>query len=229
MLYAFGVGEIPISVSVVGPEGETAHTVRAVGPVSAALAGHMPGEMVGIRGPFGAGWPLDDAAGRDLVLVAGGIGLAPLRPVLQQVLDDRDRFGHVALLVGARSPEMLLFDAELHAARDQGIQVEVTVDHARTSWNGEVGVVTSLVSRAAVDPSTAHAMVCGPEFMIRLTAAALTERGLVPDRVSVSLERNMQCAVGTCGHCQLGAAFVCRDGPVFAWPQAAPLLAVRER
>jgi NAD(P)H-flavin reductase len=229
MLWAFGTGEIPISVSALAPDGAVAHTVRAVGAASAALAGVQPGDAVGLRGPFGTGWGVDAAAGGDLVLVAGGIGLAPLRPVLHRVVDDRARFGSVAVLVGARTPATVLFAAELDRVRSAGIQVEVTVDHARRGWAGDVGVVTELVARAEVDPARTTAMVCGPEVMMRRTVAQLLARGVDPTRIEVSLERNMQCALGTCGHCQLGPAFVCRDGPVLPWTRVEPLLRVRER
>lgn len=229
MLWVFGVGEVPISVSALTDDGAVAHTVRAVGAVTSALVRAVPGDVVGVRGPFGVGWDVDGAIGRDLVLVAGGIGLAPLRPVLERVVAERRAFGRVAILVGARTPGALLFGAQLDAARDHDVQVEVIVDQAASGWTGDVGVVTGLVARAELDPAQARAMVCGPELMMRLTVTELLDRGIAPGDVAVSLERNMQCAVGTCGHCQLGPAFVCRDGPVLAWPHVAPLLGVRER
>ncbi len=229
MLWAFGVGEVPISVSALGASGEVAHTVRSIGPVSAALAGTEPGDLVGVRGPFGVGWDVEAALGHDLVIVAGGIGLAPLRPVLRRVVADREAFGNVALLVGARSPESLLYPEELAAARDHDVQVEITVDHAPSGWTGDVGIVTVLVARAEVDPSVARAMVCGPELMMRRTVSALLERGIAADAIEVSIERNMQCAIGTCGHCQIGPVFACRNGPVLPWLRVEPLLEVRER
>lgn len=229
MLWVFGVGEVPVSVSGADPTGAVAHTVRAVGPVTAGLVAVRPGEVIGVRGPFGSAWDLEGAKGHDVVVVAGGIGLAPLRPVVQELLAARSEYGHVAVLVGARAPDTLLFGAELDAWRGAGLQVEVIVDHATPGWRGDVGVVTRLVGRAAVDPAHAAAMICGPELMMRLTVVELLDRGFAPERVTVSLERNMQCAIGLCGHCQLGPAFVCKDGPVLPWPRVAPLLGVRER
>lgn len=229
MLGAFGTGEVPISVSALGADGAVSHTVRAVGAATAALAAVAPGDAVGVRGPFGSPWGIEAARGGDLVLVAGGIGLAPLRPVLHRVVADRATFGRVALLVGARTPDAVLFPDELARTRGVDVQVEVTVDHARRGWTGDVGLVTDLVARAEVDPARTTAMVCGPEVMMRRTVAALLARDVDPDRIEVSLERNMQCALGTCGHCQLGPTFICRDGPVFAWPRVESLLRVRER
>ena len=229
MLWCFSVGEVPISVSEIGSNGRVAHTVRGVGPVTRALTRSAPGDVIGVRGPFGVGWDVAAAMGRDLLLVGGGIGLAPLRPVLHRVLQARARFGRVAVLVGARSPDALLFAAELDAARAHDVQVEVVVDQAPRGWTGDVGLVTMLIPRARVDPGATAAMLCGPEVMMRRVGLELLDRGFAPDRLALSLERDMQCAVGSCGHCQLGPLFVCRDGPVFMWPRVNPLLAVRER
>ncbi len=230
MLYAFGVGEIPISIS--GDptrEGPLVQTVRAVGAVSRALCAARPGDVLGVRGPFGTGWDLERAAGQDVVIIAGGIGLAPLRPVVCQLLAERDRYGTVSVLVGARSPATLLYPRELHAWRSRfDLRVEVTVDHAERGWRGHVGVVTELLPSLPLDPARTAALVCGPEVMMRLTAAALTDQHVPPTAIRVSLERNMKCAVGHCGHCQLGPVLVCRDGAVFDYQQVAPLLAIRE-
>lgn len=230
MLYAFGVGEAPISHS-----GDPAlagerlvHTIRAVGPVTRALCAARPGEVVGLRGPFGSAWPLAQARGGDLVIVAGGIGLAPLRPLVLAALAARAEFGRVALLVGARTPRDLLYPQELEAWRARGLEVLVTVDAAAGDWSGRVGVVTRLIPEAGFDPARALAVVCGPEVMMRFTAQGLLGRGVAPERVFLSMERNMKCAVALCGHCQLGPGFVCREGPVYAYPRLAPLLAVRE-
>jgi NAD(P)H-flavin reductase len=228
MLYAFGVGEVPISISG-DPRSPSPllHTVRAVGAVTRALCQARRGDLVGVRGPFGTGWELERAAGGDVMIVAGGIGLAPLRPVIYQLLAERDRYGAVSLLVGARSPATLLYQRELRAWRSRfDLQVEVTVDHAERGWRGNVGVVTELLGALPLDPATT-ALVCGPEVMMRLTAAALTDRGVPPAAIRVSLERNMKCAVGHCGHCQLGPVLVCRDGAVFDYQRVAPLLATR--
>lgn len=231
MLWAFGVGEVPISISgTAGADGPIAHTIRAIGPVTRALCAAAPGSEIGLRGPFGTDWGLDGADGQDVLLVAGGIGLAPLRSALQSVLAERERFGRVVLLVGARSPEAILFPRELEQWRGRfDTRVEVTVDYAGAGWRGDVGVVTQLVRRATVDPEQTVALVCGPEVMMRFTAKALLDRGIATDRIRVSLERNMQCAIGLCGHCQLGPDFVCRDGPVLPWARVGPMLGVRER
>jgi anaerobic sulfite reductase subunit B len=230
MLYAFGVGEVPISTSAApGPGGELTHTIRAVGPVTNALCAAEPGAVVGVRGPFGTTWPLDEAAGGDLVVVAGGIGLAPLRPAVHHALANRDAYGAVCLLVGARTPSDLLFAAELDewSARSD-LEVGVTVDSAAGGWNGRVGLVTRLIPGAGFEPAAATALVVGPELMIRFTVAALVERGVPKERIHVSLERNMQCGVGHCGHCQLGPLLVCRDGPVVRYDAVESLLEVRE-
>jgi NAD(P)H-flavin reductase len=228
MLWAFGVGEVPISVSARSPH--LAHTIRAVGATTTALCSLQPGDMLGLRGPFGTGWDLDDAAGGDLVVIGGGIGLAPVRSVVRAASDERDRFGHVAVLVGARSPESLLYREELEQWRRRGdIEVLVIVDSAPSGWTGDVGVVTGLIGRAGFDPARTTALVCGPEIMVRFSALALIGKGVAAERVKVSLERNMACAVAHCGRCQLGPVFVCREGPVFDWATARSLLEVRER
>jgi NAD(P)H-flavin reductase len=229
MLYAFGAGEIPISIS--GDPAAPArlvHTVRAVGAASAAICRTEPGRMLGVRGPFGSHWPVEDAFGGDVMIVAGGIGLAPLRPVIYEVLSARERFAGATLLYGGRQPEQLLYTGELEQWRERGLDVEVTVDIAAAEWAGRVGVVPTLIERARFDPSTAVAFVCGPEAMIRFSAEALIERGVPPDRVHISMERNMKCAVGHCGHCQLGPEFVCRDGPVFTFERMRAAFEVRE-
>ena len=230
MLYAFGAGEVPISVS--GDPGETGrlvHTVRAVGAATRAICTAGEGDSLGVRGPFGRGWPMADAEGGDLLLVAGGLGLAPLRPALYAALADRRRFRRVVLLYGGRDPASLLFASEVEdwAGRD-GLECKVTVDMAEQGWRGRVGVVPSLIAQAGLDPARTVAFACGPEVMMRFTVAALRDRGLDAERIWVSLERNMRCAVGHCGHCQLAGSFVCRDGPVFGWPAIEPYLAVRE-
>lgn len=230
MLYAFGVGEVPISLS--GDPAEQdhlVHTIRAVGPVSSALAALKPNEVVGVRGPFGSTWPVDDAAGSDVLVIAGGLGLAPLRPALYQIMRQRERYGRVGLIYGARHPHDLLFLGELDAWRRMPeLQVRVTVDHASRDWIGDVGVVTKVLEKIRHDPFDTVALLCGPEIMMRLTALALQDIGVAPDRIFVSLERNMQCAVGSCGHCQFGPYFICRDGPVFRFDRVMDAMTVRE-
>jgi len=230
MLYAFGVGEAAISIS-----GDPArhdrlvHTIRAVGKVSAALTRLGSGDMLGVRGPFGSGWPVEEAEGSDVVVIAGGLGLAPLRPALCRLLAERRRYGRIVLLCGARGPEDILFRAEIeHWRRQLDLEVEVTVDHAGREWRGHVGVVTRLIARAAFDPHHTVALVCGPEVMMRFAAIELRNRGVPADAIFVSMERNMKCAIGHCGHCQFGGDFVCKDGPVASWARLGRRIAMRE-
>ena len=219
MLYAFGVGEAAISISGDPAAPKTlVHTVRAVGKVSQALTRLRAGDWVGLRGPFGQGWPVDAAAGSDVILIAGGLGLAPLRPALYRLLAQRARYGRILLLCGARSPSDILFRAELEQWRRRfDLEIEVTVDHASRDWNGHVGVVTTLIARADFDRRHAVAFVCGPEIMMRYAAAELAKAGVAPAAIHLSMERNMKCAVGLCGHCQFGADFICKDGPVLPY------------
>ena len=232
MLYVFGVGEVPISVS--GDPAQpvpVAHTVRSVGPVTRALVAMRPGEVVGLRGPFGTPWPVEVARGRDVVVVAGGIGLAPLRPLIHTLLRRRRDFGRVVVLYGARTPRELLYRRELRRWRGRlDVEVLVTVDWGDTSWRGHVGVVTALFVQAELffDPANTVAYVCGPEVMMRFAARELLDRGVAAGRIYVSLERNMKCGQGHCGHCQYGPLFVCKDGPVFAFDRVADLMALRE-
>jgi NAD(P)H-flavin reductase len=230
MLYAWGAGDVPISVSGgTGVDGRLVHTVRAVGAVTERIVATPEGGGLGVRGPYGTAWPVGAAEGRDVVLVAGGIGLAPLRPVIHHVLAARERYGRLVVLYGGRSPAELLYRDELAAwgARDD-LWLGVTVDTAQAGWAGRVGVVTTLVAAAPFDPARAIAMLCGPEVMMRFAAPALRERGLPGAAIHLSLERSMKCGVGHCGHCQLGPLFVCKDGPVLSLPEVEGLMAVRE-
>ena len=227
-VYAFGVGEVPISFSG-DPRGPLVHTVRAVGAVTRAICSSRQGSVLGVRGPFGNEWPIAEAVGGDVVVLAGGIGLPPLRPALYEVLRRRREFGEVALLYGARTPADLVFRREVERwAAGHDLQVDVTVDTAGVDWPGKVGVVPKLVAGARFDPASTTAFVVGPEIMMRYSAQALLERGVPAERIYVSMERNMQCGVGHCGHCQLGPTLICRDGPVYRYDVIEPLLGVRE-
>ena len=228
MLYLPGVGESAISISAnPASRGPVAHTVRLAGNVTRTLGELEVGETLGLRGPFGSTWPLDAAAGRDVVLVAGGIGLAPLRPAIYELLARRGEVRSLTLLVGARSPDLLLFAGELEDWRHRGIHVEVTVDRVAEGWTGQVGVVTLLLARLPLPhPAETLLLTCGPEVMMRYTVQAALRRGIPEGNLWVSTERNMQCAIGLCGHCQLGPVFICREGPEFAWPRIAPWLFV---
>lgn len=217
MVYAFGLGEIPLSIS--GDPGRAEvlrHTVRDVGPVSRAIAAAQPGDVLGVRGPYGRGWPMEDLPpGHDLLLVAGGLGLAPLRPVIMDVAADRAAPRRLVVLVGARTPADVPFAGELADLAAAGtLHLRLTVDVAAPEWAGPVGPVTTLLPRCGLEPARTTAMVCGPEIMMRLTARDLVDAGVAPERVHLSMERTMACAVGFCGRCQYGPDFVCRDGPV---------------
>jgi NAD(P)H-flavin reductase len=228
MLYVFGMGEIPISISGnPAHQGVLTHTVRAVGTVSRAICDAKPGYPIGVRGPFGTGWPMDRCEGQDIVLVAGGVGLAPLRPAIYAIVTNRRRYGRVWLLVGARTPDILLFMREMDRWRQQSVDVRVTVDAATPGWQGAVGPVTTLIPRIEFAPSNTTAFVVGPEIMMRFVVQALLERGISRDRLFLSMERNMKCAIGFCGHCQLGPTFICKDGPVFDYSRLEPWISIR--
>ncbi len=224
MLYLPGVGEIAISLSGAGGLGGTwDHTIRVAGNVTRALADLGPGGSLGLRGPYGSWWPVEETAGADLVVVAGGIGLAPLRPVLDAWLAAPKRLGRCTLLYGGRTPDTLLY-AKQHARwADAGVDVQTTVDRADVGWTGNVGVVPLLLDRIRpLVPKNTVLLVCGPEVMMRYAVLSGLARGLAKEQIWVSLERNMQCAVGLCGHCQLGPAFVCKDGPIFRYDKIEP-------
>ena len=226
MLWVFGVGELPISISGDPSERDRLiYTVRSVGQATQTLISRAVGEAVGVRGPFGIGWPLKQAQGRDVVVVAGGIGLAPLRPVIYEVLHNREKYGRLVILYGARSPRDLLYRKELTAwARQRETQVLVTVDYGGMSWRGHVGVVTTLFKNARLQPERSMAMACGPEIMMRFVARDLETHGFARENIYLSMERNMKCAVGFCGHCQYGPHFICKDGPIFSYDRMRPLL-----
>ena len=230
MLYAPGIGEVAISVSgdPASPEA-LIHTIRDVGKVSHALTRLRPGERLGVRGPFGSLWPVETAVGQDVLVVAGGLGLAPLRPAIYRLLAERERFGRIALLYGTRSPAEILYPRELERWRGRlDVQLEVTVDHAGEDWHGHVGVVTHLIPRAAFDPGQTVALVCGPEIMMRFAALELRDAGVAEGAIHLSMERNMKCALGHCGRCQFGPMLVCRAGAVVSYDRIARLLAVKE-
>ena len=225
MVYVFGVGEVPISIS--GDPSESSrlsHTTRRVGVVTKAMGMLKQGDTVGIRGPYGSHWPVSEEDGRDFVVVAGGIGLAPLRPVLYHLMAQRHKYRNVVLLYGARTPEEILYKRELERWRGKfDLEVQVTVDRGASGWRGNVGVVTPLLARAPFNPSNTVALLCGPEIMMRFAVMELHKRGVPAERTYLSMERNMKCGVGYCGHCQYGPTFVCKDGPVFRLDTILPI------
>lgn len=230
MLYVFGVGEVPVSISGDPRQPEVlVHTVRAVGGVTRALQKLGPGDVIGVRGPFGSAWPVDKVKGKDVVIITGGIGLAPLRPAVYKILGQRERIGKFALLYGARTPKDILYQEQLEQWRSKlDLQVRVTVDNASQDWRGTVGVVTILIHKARFDPANTVAMVCGPEIMMRFTVQELIKEWMREQDIYVSMERNMKCAVGFCGHCQYGPNFICKDGPVFRFSDVRHLFGLRE-
>ncbi len=219
MVYVFGVGEAAISISSdpATPE-RMAHTIRHVGSVTRAIATMRVGDKLGVRGPFGNGWPIKECRNRDVVMVAGGIGLAPLRPLIYSLLANREQYGRLVLMYGGRSPADLLFRDELNLWRDEGkLDTLVSVDYSIEEWHGPVGVVTDLIKRLRLRPDRTSVMVCGPRVMNRYVTWQILRLRVPADQLFVSLERNMRCGVGRCGHCQYGPKFVCKDGPVFAY------------
>lgn len=236
MLHAFGVGEVPISISGdprgIRSDGSPApleHTIRNVGAVTRALVNAPPGTEVGVRGPFGTSWDVADATGNDIVFVTGGIGLAPLRPAILDVIAERDRYGKVLLLYGSRTPDDILYGPEMRRWADlNDVNVQMTVDNAPYGYKGKVGFVTELITRAGFQPRRSYAFVCGPEVMMRSAATALTSRGVRETRIRLSMERSMKCGVGLCGHCQLRELFICVDGPVLDFARVKPFMTVRE-
>jgi len=230
MLNVFGVGEVPISISGDPTDNKRLiHTTRAVGTVTSAMKNLKKGDLIGVRGPYGTAWPVKEAKEHDVIIIAGGIGLAPLRPVIHYVLRNRSQYGRVVLLYGARTPDEILYVKDLEQWRSRfDLETILTVDRATGSWHGNVGVVTTLIPRSPFDPMHALAMVCGPEIMMRFTVLELEKRGVEDDKIFVSMERNMKCGVGLCGHCQMGSSFVCKDGPVYRYSDIRGIFTKRE-
>ncbi len=231
MLYVPGCGEVAISMS--GPDTDNGHrithTIRTVGRVTQAIEQLVVGETIGVRGPMGTPWPMQSLHGRDVVLVSGGLGMAPLRPVVYALMKEPKRFGKRTLLYGARSPDLLLYTDEIDSWRESGIDVHITVDRATDEWHGHVGTVPLLIDRlAGIDAPRTGMLVCGPEIMMHFSAKSGLARGLTRESIWLSMERNMQCAFGMCGHCQWGSHFVCRNGPVLRYDTAEAFLRVSD-
>ena len=227
MLYSMGNAELPISISSDPAISESqCYTIRSVGLATQSFNVMREGAQLGVRGPFGRGWPTEEAQGKDVIVVAGGIGLAPLRPILYEIFRNRERYGRLVLLYGTRSPADILFKSELKAwAKHKDTLVITTVDYGGMNWKGNVGLVTRLIGRVRLDPTRTIAMTCGPEIMMRYVAYELQDnKGLQPGDIYLTMERNMKCGCGFCGHCQFGSHFICKDGPVFRFNEVATLM-----
>jgi len=223
MIYLPGFGEVAISISSdPGVPQVMGHTIRYAGSVTRALGRLKVGDTLGVRGPYGTSWPLEKATGKNLVIVTGGIGLAPLRPALFSIMRRRESFGRVVLLYGARTPADLLYTGEFERWQAGGIEVHTTVDLADENWHGQVGVVPALFYRIRVDPKQTLVMTCGPEIMMRFVIYEALARRIPKESIFLSMERNMKCAIGFCGHCQFGPTFICKDGPVLNYAAIEP-------
>jgi len=230
MLYMFGFGEVPISLCGNPDESKTLkHTIRTVGAITKGLQRLKKGDTIGVRGPFGNYWPLENATGNDIILVAGGIGLAPLRPAIYRLISLREKYGKIVILYGTRTPDDLLYKRELENWRKHfDIEVKITVDKAINGWSGNVGVVTTLIPKIKFDPYHTTAMICGPEIMMRFTIKELHNFHVSDEDIFISMERNMKCGLGLCGHCQFGPFFVCKDGPVFRYDRIKEIFGKQE-
>lgn len=230
MIFLPGIGEVPISISGDPSQPEKlVHTIRNVGNVTAKILSMPIGSDLGFRGPYGESWPIEKCAGKDIVIIAGGIGLAPLRPVIYSLLANRNAYGKISLLYGARTQEDLLYRNQLEEwIRNPDIHVEMSVDKGHDDWHGHVGVITRLIPMAEFNPENSVSMICGPEIMIRYSIRELQRMGVKDNSIYVSMERNMKCGIGHCGHCQYGGYFVCKDGPVFSYEDVMSLMAVKE-
>ncbi|HHM05682.1 MAG TPA: Ni/Fe hydrogenase subunit gamma [Gammaproteobacteria bacterium] len=229
MVYLYGVGEVPISI-VSDPKNEDLydHTIRAVGRVTKGLAALETGARVGIRGPYGRGWPLRLVEGRDVMIVTGGLGCAPTVSVINYILERRERYGRLYIMQGVKHARDLLWHERYEQwATEPNVEVIIAADQGGALWPWRVGRVTDAFDELRLQANRTVAMMCGPEGMMIAAARALLEKGLDELAIFLSMERNMQCAVGHCGHCQHGGQFVCKDGPVFAYPEVKALLGVR--
>jgi NAD(P)H-flavin reductase len=226
MVYLFGVGEVAISIVSDPDEPQFLdHTIRVVGRVTKSIARLQPGDELGIRGPFGQGWPLDDAQGKEVVILTGGLGCAPVVGAIEYIFRRRNQYGSVKILHGVKTPHDLLFRERFDAWRRQpDTEVLLTSDQPDKTWHYHVGVVTELFEQVAVDPARTVVLMCGPEIMMRLGAPILMQRGIPATAIYVSLERHMECGIGLCGHCQMGPYFLCKDGPVMRYDRVAPWL-----
>lgn len=228
MLHHFGFGEVAIShAGDSSCRGQVVHTVRSAGPVTEQMSKLKPGDEVGVRGPFGSTWPLDKE-GSDVLLIAGGIGLPPLRSALCALIANKSRYNSLTLLYGAKNPEDLIYREDLRRWQEQGVKVVISVDQGDANWKGPVGVITHLIQKNIRDPKNILALICGPEIMIEFSVKELEQAGVAAKDIAVSLERHMQCGVGFCGRCQYGPFFLCKDGPVLPYEKLQHWFWVKE-
>ncbi len=230
MLHAFGIGESAISISG-DPKVKNiiTHTIKQVGSVTKILEALNFGSTIGVRGPFGKAWPVKETVGKNVVIVAGGIGLAPLRPMIYHIQANREQYKKVWLFYGARTPKDVIYEDEISKWRKRGdIDINLTVDKGGLLWRGGVGTVTALMEKNQIEVNNTIALVCGPEIMIHFSVLSLEKMGFSKEAIYVSMERNMQCGLGYCGHCMCGSKFICKDGPVLKYSEAEQLLKVRE-
>ncbi len=223
MVYAFGVGEVAISI-VSDPEDPEllVHTIRIVGRTTQAIGRLGPGDVLGIRGPYGRGWPLDKARGKDVVIITGGLGCAPVVGAIEYIFRRRDQYGAVKILHGVKAPHDLLYRERFDAWRRQpDTEVFLSSDQPAKSWQYHIGVVTELFEQVRITPGRTVVLMCGPEIMMRVGIPILVHRGISESSVYVSLERHMECGIGLCGHCQMGPYFLCKDGPVMRYDTIA--------
>ena len=230
MVYIFGVGEVPISIVSDPTDPELLdHTIRVVGRTTAALEKLKEGDTVGLRGPYGSRWPLEDFKGKDVIIVTGGLGCAPAVSVINYIVKRRDAYGALKILHGIKTPKDLLYRDRFRAwRRIPNTEVCLTVDHPDRQWKYNVGVVTNLFNQVRIDYQNSVVMMCGPETMMHYAVRGLLSQGISEDRIYLSLERNMKCAIGFCGHCQFGPSFICKEGPVFRYDRIKPWLEIRE-
>ncbi len=229
MVYVPGVGEAAISISSNPADRTTVgHSVRFVGNVTRAIRRLKVGDVLGLRGPFGTCWPIEELTGKDVFMAAGGIGLPPMRPVIYHILRNREKYGKVTLVYGARTPKELMYQEEYDTWRQAGIDLELTVDRADEEWTGRVGVVPMWFYQLRIDARKTAILTCGPEIMIRFVIYEALARRIPPSNIHVSLERNMKCGQGSCGHCQVGPYFICKDGPVFRFDALQQFFNVEE-
>ena len=229
MLYHFGFGEVPISISGdPSKKEEFVHTIRSVGAVTNAMQKLKPGDEIGVRGPFGTHWPLPIKKDCDVLVIAGGLGFAPLRPALYYLIAHREQYKRITLLYGTRSPEDILYKNEMAQWKEQGIEIQVSVDRADVHWHGAIGVITLWIGKHLSNPENTLVLLCGPEIMTNFAINELLRTKIDEQSIYISMERNMHCAVGFCGHCQYGPHFLCKNGPIFSYEQLKTWLPIRE-